>query len=90
MDGKDWLLVVAALVIFGGPLSHALWKRAGGQVTRQPQGDLLMTTDTIRLGTAVTSFGGKAIAEGAKLTKYGASYYNNTAENKANQKLGGE
>jgi hypothetical protein len=88
MDGKDWLLVVAAIVIFGGPVTHALWKRSRGPVTRNAAGDLLIT-DTVRLGTAVAEFGGRALAEGAKQLQMGALRYNDMVAARENQLVGG-
>jgi len=88
MDGKDWLLVVAALVIFGGPVGHAIWRRSRGTVSAQPGGET-MINDVTRLGMAVTTTGGRALAEGAKLLKYGALRYANDQSNKANQWVGG-
>lgn len=88
MDGKDWLLVLAAIVIFGGPVGHAVWKRSRGNIHKSPAGETFLT-DYSRLGSAVTAVGGRALAEGAKLMRFGALRYTNDQTQKDMQKVGG-
>jgi len=93
MDDKDWLLVLAALVIFGGPVGHVIWRRSRGRVVESPDaglGERYLITDPVRVGTAITSYGGKAFAEEAKLLKTGAGRYTARQEAKAQQLVGGQ
>lgn len=88
MDGKDWLLVLAAIVIFGGPVGHAIWKRSRGDVQRMPRGETFVT-DPIRIGETIAQTGGRALAEGAKLLKYGSLRYTGDSAQTGQQLVGG-
>jgi hypothetical protein len=88
MDGKDWLLVVAAIVIFGGPLGHTVWRRSRGPMRKRPEGTFLIN-DNVRLGMTVADVGGRSLAEGAKLQRFGSLRYNNDREQTDMQKVGG-
>lgn len=88
MDWKDWALIGAAVLILAGPLGVHLYHRGKRGATKNPQGESL-TDDNRRLGTMVSLVGGRVIAEGAKLRKYGALSYQNDQAGMKMQKVGG-
>ena len=93
MDAKDWLLVLAALVIFGGPIGHTVWRRTKGDVGVRPKtdlGDQYLIDDPARMGAAITAYGGKAFAAGAKLLKRGAMRTVADNERRQQQMVGGQ
>jgi|WetSurMetagenome_2_1015567.scaffolds.fasta_scaffold25843_8 hypothetical protein len=78
MDWKDYVIIGGALfLLFGGGL-YTHYKRKGeGQVQSGPAGDAFFIDDLRRVGTAITTVGGRAIQEGAKLKRDGAMAYSN-------------
>lgn len=88
MDWKDYALIIAAILIVGGPVGVHFYHRGKGQVAKQPGGEGLID-DKRRLGTVVSLVGGRALQEGAKLQKFGALRYANTQSGKDQQQVGG-
>lgn len=85
MDWKDYVIIGGALfILFGGGL-YTHYKRKGqGPVAEgpQPPSSGVYIDDLRRLATAVSSVGGKAIAEGGKLRAQGAMAYTERRERK--------
>ncbi len=75
MDWKDYVIIGGALfLLFGGGL-YTHYKRKGqGNVPAAPTTGPFID-DVRRLATAVSTVGGKAIAEGGKLVRDGAMMY---------------
>jgi len=75
MDWKDYVIIGGALfLLFGGGLYSHYRRKGGGQIQQAGQGPVIID-DLRRLGTAVATVGGRAIAEGGKLQRQGAMWY---------------
>jgi hypothetical protein len=79
MDWKDYVIIGGALfLLFGGGIYSHYRRKGQGNITAGPATDNsngVFIDDLRRLGTAVATVGGRAIAEGGKLRTRGAMAY---------------
>lgn len=86
MDWKDYVIIGGALfILFGGGVYAHYKKRGQGIVPAQPTPGTpgVYIDDLRRLATAVSTVGGKAIAEGGKMARDGAMAYMDRRERKS-------
>jgi hypothetical protein len=88
MDWKDYVIVGGALfLLFGGGIYTHYRRKGQGAVEEGPSGGYVID-DLRRLGTAVATVGGRAIAEGGKVKRGGAMHYSARATRKQLHNVG--
>jgi hypothetical protein len=89
METKDYVIIGLVLLVIGVPIGVHVYHRGKGKLRKMPRNPDSVIDDNRRLGTAIAAYGGKTIAEGGKLAKYGSLRYHNDSENKNQQHVGG-
>jgi hypothetical protein len=93
MEWKDYAIIGLVILVIGAPIGVHVYHRGKGQLGKKPketdESSATMTDDGRRLGTAISLYGGKTIAEGAKAVKRGSLRYHNDQEGKKQQQVGG-
>jgi hypothetical protein len=89
MEWKDYALIAAVVLLIGGPIALHFRAVGKGKLRKGPQETDSIINDNVRLGTAITTVGGRTVAEGAKALKLGSLRYNNREHGKQQQQVGG-
>ncbi len=90
MDWKDYAIIGLVLLVVGVPIGVHFHHKGRGDLRKHPQNtDGTIIDDARRLGAAITTVGGRTIAEGAKAMKMGSLKYNTRLHMKEQQQVGG-
>jgi hypothetical protein len=89
MDKKDYIIIGLVLLVVGVPIAVHVYHRGRGKLRKMPKNPDSIINDNHRLGTAIAAYGGKTIAEGGKLAKFGSLRYHNDSETAKQQHVGG-